>query len=71
VACAQDKLIPALSDADDDALVLADGFSCRTQIRGLAPGRRPMHVAQVLAQTIRAPGSMRVGGPGAAQVVDE
>ncbi|MCV7444374.1 FAD-binding protein [Mycobacterium paraense] len=71
VACAQDKLIPALSGADDDALVLADGFSCRTQIRGLAPDRRPMHVAQVLAQTVRAPGSLRGGGPGAAQIVDE
>jgi hypothetical protein len=30
VACAEDKLMPALRDADPDALVLADGFSCRT-----------------------------------------
>lgn len=71
VACAEDKLMPALRQADDDTLVLADGFSCRTQIRSLAADRRPVHVAQVLAQAIRAPGSMRTGGPGAAQVVDE
>jgi Fe-S oxidoreductase len=49
VACAEDKLLPALRDADADALVLADGFSCRTQIRELAADRRPMHLAQVLA----------------------
>jgi hypothetical protein len=28
--------MPALRDADPDAMVLADGFSCRTQIRDLA-----------------------------------
>ena len=49
VACAEDKLMPALRDADPGALVLADGFSCRTQIRDLATDRRPMHIAQVLA----------------------
>ncbi|EFG75905.1 FAD linked oxidase, C-terminal domain protein [Mycobacterium parascrofulaceum ATCC BAA-614] len=49
VACAEDKLLPALRDADADALVLADGFSCRTQIRELAGDRRPMHLAQALA----------------------
>lgn len=49
VACAEDKLMPALRQADPDALVLADGFSCRTQIRELATDRRPMHIAQVLA----------------------
>lgn len=49
LACAEDKLLPALRNADPDTLVLADGFSCRTQIRDLAPGRRPMHTAQVLA----------------------
>lgn len=49
VACAEDKLLPALRDADPATLVLADGFSCRTQIRDLASDRKPMHVAQVLA----------------------
>jgi Fe-S oxidoreductase len=52
VACAEDKLLPALRNADPDALVVADGFSCRTQIRELATDRRPMHVAQVLAASL-------------------
>jgi Fe-S oxidoreductase len=70
VACAEDKLMPALRDADPGALVLADGFSCRTQIRGLAPDRRPMHVAQVLAGAVQE-ASGGVGVTGAAEVVDE
>lgn len=54
VACAEDKLLPALRHADPGALVLADGFSCRTQIRDLAPDRRPLHLAQVLAAALAA-----------------
>jgi Fe-S oxidoreductase len=54
VACAEDKLLPALRDADPASLVLADGFSCRTQIRELAPECRPLHVAQVLAGSLPA-----------------
>lgn len=49
VACAEDKLLPALREADPDTLVLADGFSCRTQIHELADGCQPMHFAQLLA----------------------
>jgi Fe-S oxidoreductase len=65
VACAEDQLMPALRGADADALVLADGFSCRTQIRALATDRRPMHAAEVLAKALAEPGAR------AAQVVDE
>jgi FAD/FMN-containing dehydrogenase/Fe-S oxidoreductase len=53
VACAQDKLLPAIRDKDEDTLVLADGFSCRTQIRDLQPDAAPLHAAQVLAAAIR------------------
>jgi FAD/FMN-containing dehydrogenase/Fe-S oxidoreductase len=53
VACAEDKLVPALRKADPDALVLADGFSCRTQIRELSPDHQPMHIAQVIAAALR------------------
>jgi FAD/FMN-containing dehydrogenase/Fe-S oxidoreductase len=49
VACAEDKLLPALRGSDPATLVIADGFSCRTQIKDLCPGRRPLHTAQVLA----------------------
>jgi hypothetical protein len=38
---------------DADTLVLADGFSCRTQIRDLAADHAPRHTASVLAEAIR------------------
>jgi FAD/FMN-containing dehydrogenase/Fe-S oxidoreductase len=53
VACAEDTLLPTLRTADPSTLVLADGFSCRTQIRDLHPGASPLHGAQVLAAAIR------------------
>ena len=54
VACAEDKLLPALRGLDSDTLVLADGFSCRTQIRDLAGGCYPRHTVSVLADALRA-----------------
>ncbi|MGW6968089.1 FAD-binding and (Fe-S)-binding domain-containing protein [Streptomyces zaomyceticus] len=50
VACAEDQLLPALSAAPA-AEVLADGFSCRTQIGHLTE-RRGRHLAEVLAEAI-------------------
>ncbi|WP_374050400.1 FAD-binding and (Fe-S)-binding domain-containing protein [Streptomyces roseicoloratus] len=52
VACAEDQLLPSLHAAPPDALTLADGFSCRTQITHLAPERHPRHVAEVLAEAL-------------------
>ncbi|MGW7429113.1 FAD-binding and (Fe-S)-binding domain-containing protein [Streptomyces sp. NPDC054861] len=51
VACAQDQLLPALGAAGEEAVVLADGFSCRTQIEHLTE-RRGRHLAEVLAEAI-------------------
>jgi Fe-S oxidoreductase len=48
-ACAEDQLLPQVREAPQDAVVLADGFSCRTQLEQLA-GRRARHLAQVLAE---------------------
>ncbi|TKJ24815.1 FAD-binding and (Fe-S)-binding domain-containing protein [Blastococcus sp. CCUG 61487] len=48
VAVAQQQLLPAVEGLPDDAVVLADGFSCRTQLDQLA-GRRGLHLAQLLA----------------------
>ncbi|AUG75571.1 dimethylmenaquinone methyltransferase [Kitasatospora sp. MMS16-BH015] len=48
VAAAERRLLPAVRAADPDTEVLADGFSCRTQIAGLAPGRRARHLAELL-----------------------
>jgi Fe-S oxidoreductase len=46
VAVAEQNLLPAL-DAAPDAVVLADGFSCRTQVADLR-GRPSVHLAQLL-----------------------
>ncbi|MGW6420597.1 FAD-binding and (Fe-S)-binding domain-containing protein [Streptomyces sp. NPDC055055] len=51
VACAEDRLLPALADAAPDAAVLADGFSCRTQIGDLTD-HRGRHLAELLAEAI-------------------
>ena len=47
VAVAEGGLLPALRAADPSSLLLADGFSCRTQAEQLA-GRRGLHLAQYL-----------------------
>lgn len=52
VACAEDKLMPALRSAEPDTTVIADGFSCRTQITHLARDRAPRHTAEVLAENL-------------------
>jgi FAD/FMN-containing dehydrogenase/Fe-S oxidoreductase len=49
VACAEHGLWPAVRDADPGTAVLADGFSCRTQIEAGHLGREGIHVAQLLA----------------------
>ncbi|MFE1360925.1 FAD-binding and (Fe-S)-binding domain-containing protein [Streptomyces harbinensis] len=49
MACAERVLLPAVRRAPADALVLADGFSCRTQIDQADTGRRAMHLAEALA----------------------
>ncbi|MFF5787099.1 FAD-binding and (Fe-S)-binding domain-containing protein [Streptomyces sp. NPDC012693] len=56
VACAEDQLLPALRQAPAGAEVLADGFSCRTQIGDLTP-TRGRHVAEVLAEGVDAGGA--------------
>ncbi|RFU19544.1 FAD-binding and (Fe-S)-binding domain-containing protein [Geodermatophilus marinus] len=48
VAIAGQQLLPAVAEAGPDAVVLADGFSCRTQLDQLA-GRTSLHLAQLLA----------------------
>jgi FAD/FMN-containing dehydrogenase/Fe-S oxidoreductase len=47
-AVAGTALLPAVSSAGPDAVVLADGFSCRTQVADLT-GRPSRHLAQLLA----------------------
>ncbi|MFI9507450.1 FAD-binding and (Fe-S)-binding domain-containing protein [Nocardia sp. NPDC052566] len=47
VAVAENGLLPALREAPENAIVLADGFSCRTQAAQLA-GRKGLHLARFL-----------------------
>ncbi|MCS0600381.1 FAD-binding oxidoreductase [Streptomyces sp. LP11] len=57
--CAEDQLLPSVRRAPGDAVVLADGYSCRTQLEQLA-GVRGRHLAEVLAEGLDA----RPGQPG-------
>jgi FAD/FMN-containing dehydrogenase/Fe-S oxidoreductase len=62
-ACAEDQLLPSVRQAPEDAVVLADGFSCRTQLEQLA-GVRGRHLAEVLAEALRSgERADGVGGP--------
>jgi Fe-S oxidoreductase len=47
VAVAEHDLLPAVREAGADAVVLADGFSCRTQLADLADVRA-LHLAELL-----------------------
>jgi len=53
LACAERVLLPAVRSADRDTVVLADGFSCRTQIDQANTGRRAIHSAELLALALR------------------
>ncbi|MEU0508066.1 MULTISPECIES: FAD-binding and (Fe-S)-binding domain-containing protein [unclassified Amycolatopsis] len=56
VAAANRVLVPEVEAAPPDTMVLADGFSCRTQIDDLT-GRQALHLAQVLARALDTPGA--------------
>ncbi|MGD0861633.1 MAG: FAD-binding and (Fe-S)-binding domain-containing protein [Candidatus Limnocylindrales bacterium] len=47
-------LLPAVRAAAPDALLVADGFSCREQI-AQSGGRRALHLAEVLAMALETP----------------
>ena len=49
------SLLPALRVTGEGAAILADGFSCRTQVAFL-DGRRARHLAEVLADRLDGPG---------------
>lgn len=53
VAVAGQQLLPALDGAGEGTVVLADGYSCRTQIADLTE-RRGRHLAEVLADALDA-----------------
>jgi Fe-S oxidoreductase len=48
--CGEQALLPAIRDASPETLIVADGFSCKTQIADAATGRQGLHVAEVMAR---------------------
>ena len=45
--CGERVLLPAVRKADEDTLIIANGFSCQQQI-GQTTDRHPLHLAQIL-----------------------
>jgi len=60
VAVAETALLPAVRAAGDTPTVLADGFSCRTQLDQLA-GVHGTHLAELLADRLQPDGRPRPG----------
>jgi Fe-S oxidoreductase len=52
IAAGERVLLPKVRAASPDTLILADGFSCRSQISG-GTERTGLHLAQVIASAIR------------------
>ena len=55
VAVAETALLPAVRSLDDGGVVLADGFSCRTQLEqlgGRVGATRARHLAEVIAERL-------------------
>jgi Fe-S oxidoreductase len=64
MACGEQALLPAVRDADRDTVVIANGFSCKTQIEQSDAGRNALHVAQVMKMAREhGPGGYRAGLP--------
>jgi FAD/FMN-containing dehydrogenase/Fe-S oxidoreductase len=63
-AAGERVLLPAVRAADPATAIVADGFSCRTQI-GQGTDRAALHLAQVLAAALDAE-DRRAGDPGSA-----
>ncbi|WP_326663233.1 FAD-binding and (Fe-S)-binding domain-containing protein [Streptomyces canus] len=65
-ACAERVLLPRLREEPAETVVLADGFSCRTQIHELdSGGHEAVHLAELLASALPgSPGSAYGVAPG-------
>ena len=52
IACGERALLPAVRNAEQEILIIANGFSCQQQISQTTP-RRAMHLANVLQMALR------------------
>jgi Fe-S oxidoreductase len=51
-AIGERHLLPAIRSAPEDTLLIANGFSCREQMR-LVPGANPLHLSQVIHRALK------------------
>ncbi|MGW4550621.1 FAD-binding and (Fe-S)-binding domain-containing protein [Streptomyces violaceorubidus] len=66
-ACAERVLLPRLRAEDESTVVLADGFSCRTQIHEFdSGGHEGVHLAELLASALPGGPAADPGAPGSA-----
>ena len=61
IACGERVLLPAVRAADDGALIIANGFSCREQI-SQTTDREALHLAQVLRMALQQDDSTSIAG---------
>jgi FAD/FMN-containing dehydrogenase/Fe-S oxidoreductase len=62
VKIGEHRLLPMVREAAEETLVIADGFSCKTQVGELSD-RRPLHTAQVIRMAIEHGRDGVAGGP--------
>jgi Fe-S oxidoreductase len=48
IACGEKELLPKVRAADRETVIVANGFSCQTQIEHAGGGQRALHLAQVI-----------------------
>jgi FAD/FMN-containing dehydrogenase/Fe-S oxidoreductase len=57
IDCGEQALLPAIRDAGESTVVVANGFSCKTQIDSSGVGRRALHLGEVI-ELARSGGSL-------------
>jgi hypothetical protein len=48
IACGERVLLPKVREAPPETLIVANGFSCKSQIEQAGTGRQALHIAEVL-----------------------
>jgi hypothetical protein len=62
MACGEQAILPQVREAAPETLIVANGFSCKTQIEQGRTGRKALHLAQVM-KVAREASSTRVDRP--------
>lgn len=57
MACGERVILPCVRKAPEDTLILANGFSCREQIKQ-GTNRQPLHLSKVVQLALRGPGGV-------------